>query len=105
MIVDNFKPTDYLVINDASKSDYQYYSDYFKFNPAKKTLLTIHKYEKNDYFKLLDSLSKNQSYWFYFPFDYQKKPVIGFLKEWAKKQNKKTREFNYKRTYVLHIKV
>ncbi len=106
LISENFKPSDCLVYNDASKSDFAYYSKYFNFNPTKKILMISNEYDKNKYFKLLDKLPKNQDYWFYYPFDYQSKPVRFFLREWAQKQNIKTKnqEFNYKRTYVLYIK-
>lgn len=105
VVTNNFKPNDCFVYNDASRSDYAYYSKYFNFYPDKTILLTLGKYDKKEYFKHLDDLPKNQNYWFYYPYDYYSRPVRFFLKEWAKKQNKgkELKEFKYKRSYALYL--
>lgn len=106
IVKSEFKPGDCLVYNDASRSDYTYYSKYFDFNPEKKIILTTGIYKKEEYFKQLDNLPKNQNYWFYYPYDYYSRPVKSFLKEWAAKHNKeqKFKGFMYKRSYVLYLK-
>lgn len=105
IIIENYKPSDIFVYNKASETDFIYYRKYFNFNPTKHIFLNPTKYDKKEYLKILDSLPKNQTYWFYFSFDYEGHPVIGFVKEWLQINRIKYNEFHYKRSHVWHIKL
>lgn len=105
IIAENYKSNDVFIYNQASDSDCNYYRQYFNFNPQKQVLIKPSKYDKKLYLKLLNNLPKNQTYWFYFPFDYKKRPVIEFVKEWLNTNHLNYKEFHYKRSHVLHIKL
>ncbi len=79
-----YKNGEIVVYNDASDPVYQY-------NSLRQGLFTdniiairLVEYSKDFYLNLLDELPKGYTYWLYYPYDYAKRPVIPFLKEWAK---------------------
>lgn len=105
IIKNNYKATETIIYNQASKTDYIYYRQYFNFNPTKSILLKPYKYDKRLYLNALNSLPKNQNYWFYFSFDYKERPVIGFVKEWLQAKRIKYSELHYKHSYILYAKL
>lgn len=105
IVTENFKPNNIFVYNKASEADCDYYLHYFNFNPKKHILLNPHIYAQKSYFDIFNKLPKNQSYWFYFSFDYKERPVIGFLREWIQINHIKYSEFQYKRSHVLYVKL
>lgn len=105
IIAENYKPSEVIVYNQASRTDYKYYKAYFKLSPTKEIKINPTEYDKKTYLKILDNLPKNQAYWFYFSYDYKERPVINFVKEWLKIHHIKYKEFQYKRTHLLYIKL
>ncbi len=94
---------DYIIINNASDSEWYYYSDYFNFKTKKYFVLIVPTPNKTEYIKALNLLPKGNNYWFYFVNDYSHSPVIPFLKEW--KQDKTViYEYENKNSYLLYLK-
>ena len=83
-----YTPENYIIINSASDSEYEYYSDYYQFYTNKTGIINLPEYNKELYFKILNSLPKNKKYIFYYAYDYGHSPVIPFLCEWCNKNKK-----------------
>ncbi len=75
----------YIIVNSASKSEFNYYKKYFDFYPEKVLIVQTPNYSESEYLKSLDVLPSNNDYWFYYAYDYSHSPVIPFLKEYSKR--------------------
>ncbi len=102
-IVKGYQPGDVVVYNDASKSEYLFYCRYFRFYPQSDVRVTANNL-KDEYFRTLDTLPKNKTYWFYYPFDYSSRQMIPYLKEWSRTKEILL-EKEYKNSYVLKLKL
>ena len=82
---------DIVMYNDASDSEFYFYSKIYDFDTQNIKIgkIQLASYGENWYSSVLNSLPKNNRYWFYYPFDYPSKPVIQFLKNWARQPNNK----------------
>lgn len=69
-LVERYKNNEILVINSTTKADFIYYSDIYKFKPKNVVLVPIDRYDKDYYYKLMNSLPKGYTYWFIFGWEY-----------------------------------
>lgn len=91
------KTTDAIIVNNASNTEFEYYSSFFDIkNKIFKEKLTG-KPDAN-YLKLLNSFPKGY-YWFYLPYDYSHTPVVPTIISWA--QAKKILYFSKNDVSVL----
>ncbi len=102
-IINGYQSGDVIVYNDASKSEYLFYCRYFKFSPKSDVRITANN-SKNEYFRTLETLPKNKTYWFYYPFDYSSRQMIPYLKEWSRAKEILL-EREYGSSYILKIKL
>ena len=102
-LAEQYNPNDYIIINNASDSEWYYYSDYFNLKTKKYFVLIVPTPNKTEYIKALNMLPKENSYWFYFVNDYSHSPVIPFLKEWKTDKNI-IYEYENKNSYLLYLK-
>jgi len=81
----NIKPNDIIFINNASDSEFDYYSS---FSPLKNKTYreTLGETPTDKYLLMLDKLPKKNYYWFYEPFDYSHSRVIPFIVKWGNKE-------------------
>ncbi len=100
----NYKESEIVVYNDASRSIYKYYSLSQNFRTDKYIMINTIEYDKEYYINLLNMLPKNNTYWFYYPYDYHKKPVIPFVEEWAKDKDILD-VIKTDTSYLLHVRV
>ena len=101
---ENYSNDEIVIYNDASASNYEYYSHYFNFSTDKFVQINLVKHDKLFYTNLLNYLHKNRVYWFYFCADYIKNPVVPFIKEWTQNQIV-LKEYKFKKGYLAKIKV
>lgn len=99
------KADEWIVINDASDSDFEFYGTHFKFiTPYLKFgRIAMQKYDKNWYFEILSSLPKGNKYWFCYPYDYVNSPAIPFLKEWIRTNAKILYEYEKDSSYLVLV--
>ncbi|MBR6098344.1 hypothetical protein IKP85_01200 [bacterium] len=86
VLLEQYNPSDYVIINRASDSEFEYYKHYYNIDIKHFAIVQLPEYSKENYFDILDQLPANNNYLFYYPNDYSHSPVIPFLKEWSKKQ-------------------
>lgn len=103
VLKDNFNQNDILIYNDASASIYEFYCAYYGFSADKFIRVSLFQYSREYYLNLLNYLKKDKTFWFYYPADYVAKPVIPFIKEWAR--NQKVQEYSFAKGYLVKIKV
>lgn len=103
VLKDNFNQNDILIYNDASASIYEFYCAYYGFSADKFIQINLSQYSREYYLSLLNYLKKGKTFWFYYPADYVTKPVIPFIKDWAK--NQKAEEYSFAKGYLVKIKV
>jgi hypothetical protein len=101
ILKENYEPDDYVIITDASRQDYLYNSAAQGFYTKKYGIINL----STNIFgheKILDSLPRGKSYWFYCGYDYAKSPVIPLIKKW--KNNKKVlAEIETTGAYLLKV--
>ena len=103
IIIKNIKPEEIIVYNNASGPSMYYYSHYFNLDDKNEIIKLKSEYNEKDYFRELDKLERNKSYWFYYPYHLNKKPEIQFVKKWVIDRNLKAEYFIYKKSFVAHI--
>ena len=101
ILKNEYKSGDILVYNDASAPVYLYNSKRYGFDTDNFIMIKLTKYEKGYYKWLLNSLPKGRKYWFYYSHDYSKRPVVPFVKEWAKGKNV-LKEYEINSSYLLY---
>ena len=81
-LVKNLKEGDIIVVNNASNTEFEYYSSFYN---IENKIFRENLANKPDasYLSLLDNFPKGH-YWFYLPFDYSHTKVIPFILQWAK---------------------
>ena len=104
IIKDNYAPGDIVAVNIASDSEYYFYTRYFAFTPISDAMINTIYNDKDSYFKILNQLPQNRTYWFYYPFEYAKTPVINYLKEWSLDKNILF-EQQFKNSYLIKVKL
>lgn len=104
---DNYKSGEYVVYNDASDSEFLFYGKHSGFiNPYLKTVkIQLSSYGESWYKHVLSNLPKGNIYWFYYPYDYVTKPVVPFIKDWARENGEILLEKEYGKSYLLHLKL
>ena len=100
----NYKADDIVVYNDASDSIYKYNSMRQNFSTARFIQINLADYGKEFYTGLLNQLPKGHTYWFYYPYDYHKKTVIPFVRDWAKPKHIEEEHLN-DHSYFLKVKI
>lgn len=103
-IKDNYKPDEIVAYNIASDSEYIFYTRYFNFKPKTDVKVNTLDNNKETYFSILNQLPQGRTYRFYYPFEYAKNPVIGYLKEWSKDKNVLL-EKEINNSYLLKLKI
>lgn len=83
LLKDGYSQGDVVVVNDASSSIYAYYAKYFGFYTPRYVGINLVKYDRVYYTGLLNQLPKGQTYWLFYAYDYVKKPVVPYVKEWV----------------------
>ncbi len=102
-IAKHYKPTEIFVYNGISDSDYEYYKNYFNFEPTKTIKLDPERKPESDYIKKLEKLERNKTYWFYYPHDsIIRKQESAYVKDWLKSKNIEYKEYKYVRSRVIH---
>lgn len=104
IIKNNYEPNQIFAYNDASDSEYKFYSNYLKFKPKRYVKITSIENDKYKYFETLNMLPKNNIYWFYYPFEFNKTPVTKYLNEWLKDKNV-LYEYNEKNSFIYKVKL
>ena len=104
IIKENYAPDEIVAFNIASDSEYFFYTGYFAFTPVSYVTINPIYNNKDSYFKILNQLPPNRIYWFYYPFEYVKTPVVNYLKEWSQDKNILF-EKQFKNSYLLKIKL
>lgn len=104
ILKDSFKDGDILVYNDASNTVYQYNAIQAGFSARDFIMIKTLKHNKEWYFSALNSLPEGYTYWFYYPNDYYKTPVIPFLKEWTG-DKRVLKEYKGKNSYFAGVKL
>lgn len=104
VLKNNYREGEIVIFNDASRSIYKYYALNFGFNTDNFIMINTINYNKEFYTNLLNMLPKNNIYWFYYPYDYHKKPVIPFVEEWAK-DKEILNTIKLGNAYLLHVKL
>ena len=99
-----YNNTDYIIINSASNSEFAYYKNYYNSDIKNFVIVQIPEYSKQNYFDILNQLPLNTNYWFYYPYDYSKYPVIQFLREWKTKY-KTLFEQELNGSYLLYLRI
>ncbi len=105
ILKENYNKSDIIVYNQASDSDLEYYSHYFNFKPTRTILIPHEPYTIENYNNFLNSLPKNNTYWFYISFDYSEKPTLPFIANWVVKNNIKFKAYSYKKSRVIYMKL
>lgn len=91
----------YVLINDASFTDYIYYAKLYNFDTDKFGVINFSAFSEGEIFKILNSLPPAE-YWFCFPNDYSHSPSIPLLKKW--KENKTVEEeLEIKGSYLIKV--
>ena len=80
-MVKTIKPSDIIFVNNASNTEFEYYSSFYKLKNKTFREKLAGKPDAR-YFMLLNSLPKGY-YWFYLSFDYSHRPVIPAITSWA----------------------
>jgi len=83
-LIKNYNPEDIFVYNDSSDSEFMVYTYIYNFSPKKICRINLAYPGEDWYPSILDKLPNNSSYVFYYPFDYAKRPVIPYLKQWIR---------------------
>lgn len=100
----NYKKDDIVVYNDASDSIYKYNSMRQNFSTDRFIQIVLTDYGKEFYTGLLNQLPKGHTYWFYYPYDYHKKAVIPFVRDWAKTKHIEEERLNG-HSYFLKVRI
>ncbi|MBQ4113988.1 hypothetical protein IJD34_01150 [bacterium] len=102
---EHYKPNEWVIINDASDSDFEFYGKYFNFitPDLKYGRIAMQKYDKDWYFEVLNTLPKGNRYWLCYPYDYVNSPTIPFVKEWILKNAKILYEYEKNSSYLVLI--
>ena len=104
IIKNDFKQNNILAYNIASASEFEFYSRYLNFYPARYVQINTTNAKKEDYFNIFNQLPHGYTYWFYFPYVYSKQPDIKYLKEWSiNKYIIQEQEING--SYILKLKL
>ena len=74
------------------------------FSTARFIQINLADYGKEFYTGLLNQLPKGHTYWFYYPYDYHKKTVIPFVRDWAKTKHIEEEHLN-DHSYFLKVKI
>lgn len=103
-----YQEGDYIIYNNVSDSQFEIYAYLYNFksygNKIGKFKLTD--YGENWYYSVLNTLPKGKRYWFFYAYDLDTKPVIPFLKNWAKRNGKILYEETFnKKSYLLYIQL
>ena len=108
ILKNNYKIGDYIFYNDVSDSQYIIYSHLYDFKVPDNRLgvFQLTDYGEDWYYSILNTLPKNNKYWFFYSYDLDSKPVIPFLKNWAHKNGKILfeKEINNK-SYLLYLQL
>ena len=88
---EHYTPGEVVIYNDASDSEFYFYSTIYNFSNSQMKIgkISLSSYGEDWYYNVLNILPKNQKYWFFYSYDYYKKPVIPFLKKWARQPHNK----------------
>jgi hypothetical protein len=81
-MVKQLKPTDIIIVNNASNTEFEYYSSFYNIKNEIFREKLSGKPDAN-YLKLLNSFPKGY-YWLYLPYDYSHTQVIPTMISWAK---------------------
>jgi hypothetical protein len=100
ILKDNYKTGEIVCFNDASTSEFIFYGRYYNFVPIPNIKITAQPEE--NYITILNQLPKGYTYWFYYPFEFTKSPVINTLKEWSKTK-KIFFEYENNNSYIIKL--
>ncbi|MBE7702453.1 MAG: hypothetical protein E7Z89_00225 [Cyanobacteria bacterium SIG28] len=106
-LIKHYKGHELIVYNDASLSELVFYGNYYKFlnKDIKLVRINLSDYGEEWYYSVLKILPKGNSYWFYYPNDYVKKPVIPWLKNWIKNNAKIIYEYEKDTSYLVLVEI
>lgn len=101
-LVENLKPNDNIFVNNASNTEFEYYSSFYNF---KNNVIRERLANKPDskYLTLLNSLPKGY-YWFYLPFDYPHSQVSPLILSWIQ-TNKILLNYANNRSILIYVYV
>ena len=102
-LADKYDYKSYILINDASLTDYGYYSKLYNLNTDKLGIINFSAFSEENILKILNSLPSG-TYWFYFPNDYSHSPAIPALKKWKANKNI-SEELEIKGSYLLKVEI
>ena len=102
-LADKYDYKNYILINDASLTDYGYYSKLYNLNTDKLGIINFSAFSEENILKILNSLPSG-TYWFYFPNDYSHSPAIPALKKWKANKNI-SEELEIKGSYLLKVEI
>jgi 4-amino-4-deoxy-L-arabinose transferase-like glycosyltransferase len=102
IIKDNYNAGEIVCFNDASMSEFIFYSKYYNFTKIPNVKITSMAGENYEY--TLNQLPKGYVYWFYYPFEFGKAPVKTKLKNWSKNY-KILKEYKSNNSYVVKLLV
>lgn len=94
---------DIIIVNNASVSEFEYYSSFYTFNNTVLKEKLPKKFDEKEYFQLLNNLPKGY-YCFYLPYDYSHTKVVPIIDSWAKTK-KIIYEFKKNRSVFLKVYV
>lgn len=82
LMLKNIKKDDTIIVNNASNTEFEYYSSFYKIkNKVFREKLTGK--PNSNYLLILNNFPKGY-YWFYLPYDYSRMPVTPLIVSWAK---------------------
>lgn len=103
-IKENYEENDVILINEMSKRDYEYYSDYLGFLPDNIEVYDYRNKSKQEFFEYIENLDGTKKYWFYSIFAGDGNNEQLWLKEWKNKNyNKVIDEYKKEKSYILKI--
>ncbi len=105
-LVEKYKSSDTVIINEASTTEYNYYKKIYKFNPNKEIYTddTVRIYKDCEK-KLYDITQPNNSYWFFYSDDYSSDNMITkCLRKW-KDQYHILEEKQFSSSYLLYLNI
>lgn len=104
-LIKHYNKGELIIYNDASLSELMFYGHYYNFlnKNTKLAQINLSSYGEDWYYNVLNTIPKNNRYWFYYPYDYVNKPVIQFLKKWINNNAKILYEYEKNSSYLVQI--